>query len=203
MRAGRLWSETRVDPQGVPMMQPSEVLREEHVVIEHLLGVLDGIAEHLDEGHPVPAKDLEAALEVVVGFADKCHHAKEEKALFPVLERHSPEEGKLLAHRFHGDHEAFRHLVRGMREAVPTVDARDPAATRMFAKNARTYASLIREHIAKETELLFPLMDRAIPAADMAKLAAEFDRIEREETGAGAHERYEHTVHALAERYGH
>ena len=90
-----------------------------------------------------------------------------------------------------------------MREAVPKVAARDPAATRMFAKNARTYASLIREHIAKETELLLPLMDRAIPAADMAKLAAEFERIEREETGAGAHERYERTVHALAERYGH
>ena len=67
---------TREVPEGIRMVQPSEILREEHVVIEHLLGVLDGIAEHLDEGHPVPAKDLESALEVVVGFADRCHHAK-------------------------------------------------------------------------------------------------------------------------------
>ncbi len=191
------------DPQGLRMMQPSEVLKEEHVVIEHLLAVLDGMAERLDEGHAVPAKDLESALRVVVEFADQCHNAKEEKALFPVLERYSPDEGKLLARRLHGDHEAFRHLVRAMREAILEVVARDPEATKMFTKNARTYATLIREHIAKETELLLPLMDRAIPAGDMAKLAAEFDRIEREETGAGVHARYEHTVHALAERYGH
>ncbi len=185
------------------MERPSEVLREEHVVIEHLLGVLDGMAEHLDEKEPVPGKDLDAILEVAVNFADKCHHAKEEKALFPLLEKHSPEEGKLLAHRLHGDHEAFRHLMGQMREEVPKVGARDPAATRMFAKNARTYTSLLREHIAQETEKLLPLMDRAIPPADSERLAEEFERIEREEVGAGVHERYEHTIHSLAEKYGH
>jgi len=185
------------------MERPSEVLREEHVVIEHVLGVLDGMAEHLDEKESVPVKDMDAILEVAVNFADKCHHAKEERALFPLLEKYSPEEGKLLAHRLHGDHEAFRHLMGQMREEVPKVGARDPAATRMFAKNARTYASLLREHIAQETEKLLPLMDRAIPAKDSERLAEEFERIEREEVGAGVHERYEHTVHSLAEKYGH
>lgn len=185
------------------MEPPSEVLREEHVVIEHVLGVMDGVAEHLDEKKPVPAKDLDAVFEVVVNFADRCHHAKEEQALFPLLERYSPVEGKLLAHRLHGDHEAFRHLVRQMKEEIPKVASRDPAATKQFAKNARTYTSLLREHIAQETEHLLPLMDRAIPPKDSEKLAEEFDRIEREEVGAGVHEKYEHTIHSLAEKYGH
>ncbi|OGS49589.1 MAG: hypothetical protein A3K65_09365 [Euryarchaeota archaeon RBG_16_68_12] len=185
------------------MERPSDILKEEHVVIEHLLGVLDGMAEHLDERKPVAAKDLDAAFEVVVNFADKCHHAKEERALFPLLERFSPEEGKLLAHRLHGDHEAFRHLVKQMREAIPKVGARDPAATKMLAKNARTYTSLLREHIAQETEHLLPLMDRVIPEGEMSRLAKEFDRIEREEVGAGVHEKYEHTIRSLAEKYAH
>ena len=185
------------------MTRPSDTLREEHTVIEHLLGVLDGMAGHLAAGEPVPAKDLDAALEIAVNFADKCHHAKEERALFPLLEKFSPDEGKLLAHRLHGDHEAFRHLMRQMRDAVPKVGARDAAATTMFAKNTRTYSSLLREHIATETRLLFPLMDRVIPANEMGRLEEEFDRIEKQEVGAGVHERYEHTVHSLAERYGH
>ena len=159
------------------------------------------MAEHLDKRETVPAKDVNAILEVAVNFADKCHHAKEEKALFPLLERHSPEEGKLLAHRLHGDHEAFRHLMGQMREAVPKVAAGDSAATSMFAKNVRTYTSLLREHIAQETEKLLPLMDRAIPPADSERLAEEFERIENEEVGAGVHEKYEHTVHSLAEKY--
>lgn len=184
-------------------MEPSEVLREEHIVIEHLLNVLDGIAEHLNEAKPVAARDIIVALEIVVDFGDKCHHAKEERALFPLLEKYSPDEGKLLAHRLHGDHEAFRHLVRQMREAIPKVGAQDPAAMTMFTKHARTYTSLLREHIAQETQLLLPLMDRVIPGNEMARLAQEFDRVEREEVGVGVHEMYEHTVHSLAEKYGH
>ncbi|HLB68887.1 MAG TPA: hemerythrin domain-containing protein, partial [Thermoplasmata archaeon] len=101
------------------MIEPSEILREEHVVIEHLLAALDGIAEHLDRGEPAPREDLDAALEVVVNFADKCHHATEEKVLFPVLMKHSGDEGGLLARRLHGDHEAARKLVRGLRDAIP------------------------------------------------------------------------------------
>jgi len=46
-------------------MEPSEILREEHVVIEHLLQVLDGLAEHVDLGNSVPERDIDTALEAV------------------------------------------------------------------------------------------------------------------------------------------
>ncbi|HEY5538967.1 MAG TPA: hemerythrin domain-containing protein [Thermoplasmata archaeon] len=183
------------------MMEPSEILREEHVVIEHLLAALDGIAEHLDRGEAAPREDLDAALEVVVNFADKCHHAKEEKVLFPALMKHSADEGGLLVRRLHGDHEAARKLVRGLRDAIPSVAAHDPKMTKEFARLARVYTSLLREHIAAETDRLLPLMDRTIPGEEKEALAREFDRVEREEMGTGVHERYGHLVHRLADRY--
>jgi len=42
--------------------------------------------------------------------------------------------------------------------------------------------------------VLFPLAERSLGAGDKATLADEFERVEREETGEGVHEKY----HALA-----
>ena len=185
------------------MSEPSEILREEHDVIQHLLHVLSALAGRLDRGDRVPREDLEAALEVITNFADKCHHAKEEKALFPALVRASPEEGATLIRRLEADHDAGRRLVRAMRESVPAAAAGDPAGRKAFAKSAWAYEDLLREHILVETAQLLPLIDSAIPDAERAALAREFDRIEREETGAGLHEKYEGTIHRLADKYVH
>lgn len=179
---------------------PAEVLRTEHVVIERLLAALEAMADRVESGKPVPRKDLEDALTVASEFADRCHHAKEESALFPVLERLSPDEGAKLAHRLHGDHEAFRKLVGDMRQRAPSALKGGPD-TPLFVKNVRTYVVLIREHIAIETEQLLPMMDRLIPEVERGNLAIEFDRLEREQTGVGGHEAYEASVKRLHDAY--
>lgn len=183
-----------------PSSDPTEVLRNEHVVIERLLAAFEAMADRIESREAVPSKDVEDALTVVTEFADRCHHAKEEKALFPVLERRSPEEGAELARRLHGDHEAFRKLVGDMRRRAASALNGGPEAP-LFVKNARTYASLIRAHIAVETDRLLPMIDRVIPEAERAHLAAEFERVEREETGAGRHETYEAVVNRLHGAY--
>lgn len=185
------------------MTEPSEILQEEHEVIQHLLHVLTAMAERVDRGEAVARADVDDVLEIVVKFADECHHAKEEKALFPALRLASPQEGAALVHRLEGDHEAGRHLVAAMRSESPAAESGDPKARSQFAKDARSYAALLTRHIDAETEQLFPLVERALPAKERAALADEFDRIEREETGAGVHEKYEGTIHRLADRYVH
>ena len=85
-----------MDREGMvgPMTEPTEILREEHEVIQHLLHVLAAMAERVDRGESVARTDVDDVLEVVVKFADECHHAKEEKALFPALRRGSPGDGR-------------------------------------------------------------------------------------------------------------
>ena len=90
-----------------------------------------------------------------------------------------------------------------MRDLVPAVATGDRSARNRFAKSARTYASLLEEPIAQETQRLLPLIDAAIPLQQREKLAQAFDRIEREEAGEGMHAKYEHTIHALATKYAH
>lgn len=43
----------------------------------------------------------------------------------------------------------------------------------------------------------------ALPAKERAALGAEFDRIEREETVEGLHEKYEGAINRLADKYVH
>ncbi len=138
-----------------------------------------------------------------MNFADKCHHAKEETALFPALTRASPKEGAFLVRRLELDHKAARQLVAVMPAAAATVEIDDEAARAAFAKSARTDAALLQEHVHQETSTLFPLTDSVLPAKERTVLGAEFDRIEREETGEGFHEKYEGTIHRPADKYVH
>jgi len=60
------------------------------------------------------------------------------------------------------------------------------------------YARLLRLHINKENTVLFPLAERMLSDQEQEMIAAEFERIEEEETGAGVHQRYHELAHTLA-----
>ena len=67
-------------------MQATSVLMDEHRIIERMLGDLELASERLASGAPIrPGFFLDAA-EFVKGFADGCHHRKEEGVLFPAME---------------------------------------------------------------------------------------------------------------------
>jgi hemerythrin-like domain-containing protein len=67
------------------IMKATEILMEEHRVIEGVLKTLETAAQYLEMGLPVrPGLFLEAA-DFVRGFADGCHHKKEEQVLFKSM----------------------------------------------------------------------------------------------------------------------
>ncbi len=182
------------------MEEPNDVLREEHEAMELLLSALEGMAGALQRPGPYPRKDLEAATTVITEFGDKCHHAKEEKVLFPALAKASPQTGAEIARRLTSDHRAFRQIVGTMKAQIPKAEA-DAAARALLAKNLDTYVRLLRAHIAAENTELMPEVDRAIPPAEREAIAEAFERIEREEVGAGVHEKYRGMIHKLADTY--
>ena len=94
------------------------------------------------------------------------------------------------------EHEQGRALTRAMRDAARRLAGGDSAASAQVVASARGYVLLLREHIEKEDEMLFPMADELIATARQDELLAAFERVERDETGAGAHERF----HALALR---
>ncbi len=64
------------------------------------------------------------------------------------------------------------------------------------SKPTQGYVDLLRGHIAKENNVLFPMANRVIPPDVQTEIVEKFELIEMEETGEGVHEKY----HALAEK---
>ncbi len=183
-------------------MKPTEILSGEHRVIEQVLSCLEKMAEACRAGGRLDAADAKAAVEFFRGFADRCHHGKEEAHLFPAMEAKgfSADCGPTAVMRY--EHEQGRASIRGMDEAIDAAAAGDAAARERFVAHAAAYVGLLREHIRKEDHCLFGMADQAFTAADQQALMAAFSKVESEEIGPGVHEKHLAVANDLAARYG-
>ena len=177
-------------------MKATEILMSEHRVIERVITSLEAGAARLENGAAIePAFFLDAA-DFIKGFADGCHHHKEEGVLFKAMVDYGmPSNGGPVGMMLM-EHEQGREFTRGMRAAAIRLQSGDTTARAEVIQNARGYAALLREHIIKEDSILFPMADRVIPLRDHDAVIQGFERVEHEETGEGVHEKYL----ALAER---
>ena len=171
-------------------MQATQILMQEHRVIERVLAALQLAAGHLAQGdHMRPAFFLNAAL-FIKNFADGCHHRKEEGVLFVAMnESGIPIQGGPIGVML-AEHEQGRAFTREMKDAAQKWEAGDLSAQAAVIHNALGYVALLQQHIKKEDNILFPMADRVIPPDRQAKVTAGFETIEREETGEGVHEKY-------------
>ncbi len=97
------------------------------------------------------------------------------------------------------EHEQARSYVKGMKEALKNIN--DPKARKQFVENAWAYVHLLKQHIDKEDNILYPMAEQKLSEKMMERLLEEFDRVEREETGEGVHEKYHQLLHKLKDRY--
>ncbi len=171
-------------------MEATDVLMEEHRLIERLLDSLNLAADRLESGTAVrPGFFIEAA-EFIKGFADGCHHRKEEGYLFPALVAAGmPQDGGPVGMMLY-EHDEGRAFTKALREAAERMAGGDMSAQAEVAQNSRGYSALLKQHIHKENMILFRMADQFIQGADRDQLTADFKQVEREETGAGVHEKY-------------
>jgi hemerythrin-like domain-containing protein len=179
-----------LDRQGGMEMKATDILMEEHTVIERVLTVLDTAALQLEQGRTVRPGFFIDAADFIKGFADGCHHKKEEGVLFTALIANGmPSQGGPIGVML-AEHAQGRIYTRAMREAAQKLADGDPSARGDIVRNARGYVELLHQHIAKENGILFPMANQVIPASEQDKVAQDFEHVEHEETGAGVHEKY-------------
>jgi hemerythrin-like domain-containing protein len=177
-------------------MPATAELRREHQDVCLVVNAADRQASTIRETRRVDADWIRDFVEFSRAFTDGCHHSKEERHLFPLLQERAPEltrgpVGVMLA-----EHDGGRERIRRLLACLEQAEAGDAAAVATAAEQLAAYSQLLRSHIAKENNVLFPLADRVLTDEDQVALDAAFERVEHEETGAGEHER----LHSLAER---
>jgi hemerythrin-like domain-containing protein len=171
-------------------MEATQILIEEHVVIGRVLTSLEVATRRLEGGKTIrPGFFIEAA-DFLKGFADGCHHKKEENVLFVALMAHGlPRQGGPVQVML-AEHEQGRRTVAQMREAAQLWDGGDQSARAEVISAATNYVTLLRNHIYKENNILFPMADQVIPASEQDQIVQDFEYVEHEETGEGVHEKY-------------
>ncbi|HLC05487.1 MAG TPA: hemerythrin domain-containing protein [Anaerolineales bacterium] len=171
-------------------MKPTDILRDEHRVIERVLAALETAAIRLRAGEPVDSAIFIQAAEFIKGFADGCHHKKEEGVLFPAMQAAGiPREGGPIGVML-TEHQEGRQLTIAMRAAAEELAAGDAGAGEQIVDNALQYVALLRQHIAKEDNILFPMAEQVIAGPSQIGVSEAFERIEHEETGQGVHDRF-------------
>jgi hemerythrin-like domain-containing protein/uncharacterized protein (DUF2249 family) len=167
---------------------PTQVLKEEHTLILQALDALERKIAQVERGAPADPAYFQKAVEFLRTFADKCHHGKEEHLLFKTLveEVGMPRHGGPVAVML-SEHELGRSLIRGIADGAAAL-GKDPAAAKRVIESGRAYIQLLRGHIDKENNILFPMADQFMGPEDQERLSGEFERFEAEETGAGVHE---------------
>ncbi len=177
---------------------PTEELRNEHRII---LKVLDAAKREIDaiaRTGEVREDFVLKLLDFVRNFADACHHAKEEKRLFVKMsERGMPLNAGPLAVMLH-EHEEGRRLVKAAADALPPALLGDKRALQALKDGLAGYVDLLRAHIGKEDNILYPMADKMLTAEDQKTLAKAFERVETVETGTGVHEKYHKLADELA-----
>ncbi len=182
-------------------MRPTEILMQEHRVIEQVLDCLESITQRTLDGEDLDKKNANLAVDFFRNFADRCHHGKEEDCLFPLLEQKgfSPEQGPTGVMRH--EHETGRRHVCGMADAIKSASTGDPSATASFVSHAQAFIPLLREHIQKEDHCLFQMADQTLSAEEQAQLLEAFAHAEHDSVSPGTHQKYLDVAADLAARY--
>jgi hemerythrin-like domain-containing protein len=169
---------------------------EEHRIIERVLNALERASNRLNRGEDVYLRFFAGTSVFIKGFTDGCHHKKEEEVLFPALVENglSQESGPIAV--LLDEHEEGRRLSQRMRLTVERLQAGDVRARDAVVMSATDYIKLLRQHIYKEDNVLFPMADKVIPTAQQEQILGGFEQFERDGIGEDVHEKY----FGLAER---
>jgi hemerythrin-like domain-containing protein len=178
-------------------MKATEDLKSDHRGIERMLVIAEKAAQGLNAGKNIPPQVFTDAVDFLRNFADKCHHGKEETELFPAMEKAGiPRQGGPIAVML-ADHDQGRAYIRAMADTSARYAAGDATAKAPLAAAVTGYVQLLRGHISKEDNILFPMADSVLPKAEQARLATAFDAIEANVMGPGVHEHYHALLDAL------
>ena len=176
-------------------------LKQEHGKIKLILRILEKICKRLDSGEAIEPEHLDMAIAFIQGFADKCHHGKEEDVLFPIMKEAGVKGAEDLIRVLLIEHSMGREYVRALVEAVNAYKSSDIEAPAKISQNAMKYVRLLDPHIDNENSTLFPMADNSLSEAQQAAVADGFVRIETDVIGVDRHEEFQKMLDDLADRY--
>ncbi len=182
------------------MSKAIDELTHDHDAILSSLSILDAMVGRLGNAGAPSAEDLKGFIGFLKEFADKCHHGKEEGILFPALTGAGmPSQGGPVAVML-SEHVEGRAFIKEMEQAVSGAVS-GAVEVGAFTRAAQGYAALLRAHIAKENDVLFPMAERFLASPELEKIHGKFQQHEETVIGHGRHEELHRMLKELKQKY--
>ena len=182
------------------------VMIEEHQLILRMISLVEKSATLAEAGNFSDWNFiLDAALPFIREYADHFHHAKEEDVLFKALvangmpEQNSPIAAMLM------EHDQGRKFVGGMESAARQLQSNGTGVENSevladLIENSHGYASLLRDHIDKEDNILYPLSERVLPESMRPAMLTSYATAEAR--SPGLQEKYRRLVEEYEAKLG-
>lgn len=143
-----------------------------HNCIEELRADHEKILAELDKLEADPAGFAKEFLEFTESFAEP-HHHKEEQVLFPALEQKGiPNEGGPIGVMLM-EHEVKRGHVKELRNAAENNEIDK------IKEHASAIITLLRDHISKENDILYPMAEQVLTPDELAGMAHKCEEISK------------------------
>jgi hemerythrin-like domain-containing protein len=166
-------------------------LRADHETILVVMDRLEDAGRRATDGR-LPPEYVRAALDFIHIYVDGSHHAKEEGALFVAMAEDPVLAG--LADALTFDHDEGRMLVTAIERAL--------LEERPVTGHVLAYAAFIRNHIRRENEMIFDVVEEVLRGPVLTELDARFREIENEVLGPDGVQRLLARLDAAYERSG-
>jgi len=182
-------------------MKATQQLKDEHEGIKLMLRIMEKISKDLSDGKALNLDHYEKIIDFLKGFADKCHHAKEEEILFPALENHGIQNEEGPIGMMLKEHRKGRELIIILDMAFKEFKGGNIPAINSIISCSMEYVQLLRNHIEKENYVLFMMTDKVLSEEEQSEIADAFEKLEVEKIGIGKHEEYHHLLNELKKLY--
>jgi hemerythrin-like domain-containing protein len=178
-----------------------EVLMGEHRLIEQALGSLETYGGLVRGGAPAEREVVGGYAAFFRGFADTCHHGKEEDILFRrMVARGFPQQAGPLAVMLH-EHELGRRHVAGLHALSEGPGALTAPEASVLLGHADAYVPLLRQHIQKEDLILYPLALQVLDGGELDAMNTAFEAFEARLEADGSADRLRSLLEHLTARF--
>ena len=156
------------------MSEALQTISNEHRSMWQLTVVLDELRKQLDQPEQKPDAELfELILDYIEQYIERVHQPKEEAYLYrAVLDRTS--EGNEMIAEFEREHAASPEIVATLRRQVKHLVCHYPEGKGEFQEGLEKYIALLRSHIMREENELFPLARRILTDVDWDEIDTAF-----------------------------
>lgn len=184
-------------------MKSIQILIEEHDNILRMLEVAHRAAARIMDGAPAEVSDIRDMVSFIRNYADSIHHGKEEKFLFKEMEKELGTAGEnLVRYGMLVEHDMARLYVSDLdaaldaHEILPSTDAKLDIVVALGS-----YERLLKRHIQKENDVVFPYGEKNLPLHSAQWVEAQVNTFESDAENLKERERQLSKLVSLEKKY--